>query len=328
MNGKRIEWIDVSKAQVIWLMVLGHIIGRDGLDGFIFNAIYSFHMPFFFFVSGFLHKTKSQNFITYTKANFLSLIIPYFFFRTVSFILLTPYFLFTKLNVSSYLNDVITGDATSPCGACWFLLCLFCVKELFFWLEKLPVSYKWLIVTLLALLSYFLPFRLFWNIDAAFMAIPFFFVGVQYKQIISAFLSQQRTKIDSILLIVPFFVLFLFLADMQGFVTLYETTFGKYPLLFYPCAFIGILVVLLLCCQLKSNYYIETYSKGTIIIMGLHGAIYPYLMLVYRVLLRPFLSAPLNLLCEIAISIIILLMLYYPIIWLQKYLPFFIGNRR
>lgn len=45
---KRIEWIDVAKGICIVLMVVGH----TRLPSIISNWIWSFHMPFFFFISG------------------------------------------------------------------------------------------------------------------------------------------------------------------------------------------------------------------------------------------------------------------------------------
>lgn len=63
-NVKRVEWIDCCKGFAIVLVVIGHIIdGYTGAHLFddysdhmlsIYNCIYSFHMPFFFVVSGFV----------------------------------------------------------------------------------------------------------------------------------------------------------------------------------------------------------------------------------------------------------------------------------
>ncbi len=46
---KRIEWVDIARGIGIILVILGHIgIGKVG------KFIYSFHIPLFFFLSGFL----------------------------------------------------------------------------------------------------------------------------------------------------------------------------------------------------------------------------------------------------------------------------------
>ena len=324
----RICWIDISKVLVIWLMVLGHILEKSGLDETIRELIYSFHMPFFFFVSGLLYKRKNCSFTDFTVGNAKSLLIPYVFLRLLSFLILIPYFIFRKSDISNYLYEFISGVADSPGGACWFLLCLFCLKEIYYWIDKLPLAYIWLVVILMGGVSYYIPERIFWNLDAAFMAMPFFMVGTQYKTIIIKYIEKKYSNFVKTLLLISSITLLFYLSNYQGFVSLYKTTFGSIPTLFYPCAFLGIGTVLLISRQLHSNTFIEIYSKGTIVIMGIHGAVYPYLMLGYRVFFRPMLSDYLNLTSEILISISIMLLMYFPIIWMQKYVPFLIGNRK
>jgi len=49
--------LDVMKGILILLVVLGHVIQRNIVnyeDNFIFRIIYSFHMPMFMFISGYI----------------------------------------------------------------------------------------------------------------------------------------------------------------------------------------------------------------------------------------------------------------------------------
>ena len=61
---KRIDWIDTAKALGIFLVFYGHLIENvsrcEGLDvAFLqYKFIYAFHMPFFFFISGFFGKKE------------------------------------------------------------------------------------------------------------------------------------------------------------------------------------------------------------------------------------------------------------------------------
>ena len=52
---ERYTWIDCIKGIGIFLVVLGHIYK----DNYIGQWIYSFHMPLFFMLSGYLMYTKS-----------------------------------------------------------------------------------------------------------------------------------------------------------------------------------------------------------------------------------------------------------------------------
>lgn len=51
----RIRWIDIFKRILISFVVLGH----SNIDYDIIKIIYSFHMPVFFMVSGYLLKMES-----------------------------------------------------------------------------------------------------------------------------------------------------------------------------------------------------------------------------------------------------------------------------
>ena len=328
MRQSRIEWVDISKVLVIWLMVLGHILEKKGMDNSVRNIIYSFHMPFFFFISGYLYKAKEKDILDFTKVNLRSLIVPYVFLRGLSFLLLIPYIYTTKYDISNFLYEFISGDSDSPGGASWFLLCLFLVKMIFFLLKTLSPIVVWILNVIMVIVAYYIPYRLFWNIDAAFMAFPFFYFAFQNKHIIKKFISINLNIFIVILFISFSFYLLIVLSSVQGFVTLYGSEFGNSPLLFYFSAIIGIVITISFCKRFYSSKIIETFSKGTIVIMGIHGAIYPYIMLLYHVFLRNSISDQLNFIFEVLISFFILIVLYYPIIILQRFFPVFIGNRR
>ena len=54
-TGNRLIYLDALRGFAILLVVVGHLIQynyQSALDDPIFNAIYSFHMPLFFFISG------------------------------------------------------------------------------------------------------------------------------------------------------------------------------------------------------------------------------------------------------------------------------------
>lgn len=67
---ERLNYIDYMKTSGIYLIVLGHMFPCPGT-----NFIYSFSVPLFFFISGFLFY-QSDSFNTFLRKNFYSLIIP------------------------------------------------------------------------------------------------------------------------------------------------------------------------------------------------------------------------------------------------------------
>ena len=79
---KRDKSIDFIKGIAIYLVVLAHcwLISSE-----IFNFIYSFHMPLFFCISGYLFSAK-RKYKSFLFAKFKALIVPYILFFIFSFL--------------------------------------------------------------------------------------------------------------------------------------------------------------------------------------------------------------------------------------------------
>lgn len=74
---ERLAYIDVARGFVIILMLIGHANAPDPLV----KAIFGFHMPFFFILSGFLYnkaKWSELGFKKFTVSKFKAYIVPYF----------------------------------------------------------------------------------------------------------------------------------------------------------------------------------------------------------------------------------------------------------
>jgi polysaccharide biosynthesis protein PslL len=86
---KRIEYLDIAKGIGILLVVLGHN-DFEVISLFVQRLIYSFHMPLFFFLSGYFLNTAVP-FFEFFKKRFNALLKPFFFtifliyFTSVSF---------------------------------------------------------------------------------------------------------------------------------------------------------------------------------------------------------------------------------------------------
>ena len=74
---KRIEYIDIARGIGILLVVMGHN-DFGVVSPFVYKVIYSFHMPLFFFLSGYFIN-PGVDFRTFFVKRFNSLLKPYFF---------------------------------------------------------------------------------------------------------------------------------------------------------------------------------------------------------------------------------------------------------
>lgn len=137
MITNRLYWIDWAKVIGIYLVILGHTEGVLG-----FNYIYSFHMPFFFIISGFLYKHVS--FKDEAKKSIRTLLIPYFCFNAVliCYSLLNGTFndtIIPNVLLSNQLQIKISGQH-NYFAPLWFVTSLFVLRIL----SSLLTSDKWM----------------------------------------------------------------------------------------------------------------------------------------------------------------------------------------
>jgi acyltransferase len=103
-------WVDCAKGWGILLVVLGHSHGPD----WICNIIFLFHMPVFFFLSGYLfnYPKYKDDFRQYLQKKTERLIIPYGFSYVIVLIIWALIFLTLLLFHISYQNEVFTLNPT------------------------------------------------------------------------------------------------------------------------------------------------------------------------------------------------------------------------
>ncbi|MDQ0198859.1 acyltransferase family protein [Neobacillus ginsengisoli] len=135
MSGKiRIKWLDTCKGIGILLVIIGH----TPINSSFRSIIYGFHMPLFFFISGYFFSiSKYDNFKKYFLAKVNSLLIPYFSFSIISFILLN-YLFHQPLNSKSFLFDLIVSKRNflSFDEPIWFLTSLFTIEMIYYFIVK------------------------------------------------------------------------------------------------------------------------------------------------------------------------------------------------
>lgn len=104
---------------------------------------------------------------------------------------------------------------------------------------------------------------------------------------------------------------------------------GSYPVLYYPAAFAGILMLVMVS-KLLDKYrtkVIYVISSGTIVIMGLHGIVLVYLKSAMKHLgLTGFDNYSMG--EKFLLGGMTIVVLYFVILWLQRYCPRYIGNRK
>lgn len=175
MSKIRFEWVDALKFLGIFAIYIGHLGAGAGK---IYPFVFSYHVPLFFFISGFFSKNlQGIAFHYFVIDKFKRLIIPYF---TFSFIILA----FDSLNSGADFQSIFKailhiayGVRNDPfVGTIWFINCLFVIILIDGVFLKL-IQNKYIIL-LISIVFFVISQRVldhnpllqpkwFWNIDSA-----------------------------------------------------------------------------------------------------------------------------------------------------------------
>lgn len=277
----RILWADQAKALAIWLMVICHF-GLPYPD--IVNFIYIFHMPLFFFISGYFDKGTSLN-LTYVKKCFKALIVPYFFFSICAFSIcwVSPYLhpelynndglpkTFLKAFVGMFLmEDRVRPYAFMPLGPLWFLVALFEVKILFSLMIKIWRFKKVGILVPIALCGLLFCHKFpYFSLDSACMALPIYFVGYICRKYNIIENVSQRWIAGLIWLAGLIYLIVIGLQN--GRIDMDGAQYGNHLSMFYVNAIVGSISVVFLFKSLNINWGgLECIGKRTLSILGTH----------------------------------------------------------
>ena len=186
----RIVWLDYGKALAIYLVVLAHTAIFKPVEAFI----YTFHMPFFFFMSGYLFSfDKYPSYLQFAKRRFKQLIIPYVILNLITYLL----WFFVLRKVGDDANEavsvfspliaaaVVNAKAMVHDVPLWFLAALFVVENLYYLLYK-NKRYNIIVTSILFVIVVinvtFNPVRLPFCLDIALVALLFYRLGCVLKE--------------------------------------------------------------------------------------------------------------------------------------------------
>lgn len=284
MNIKRDKGIDFIKGIAIILVVLGHVITNGVssqviINGYIIklcNIIYFFHMPLFFFISGYLTKKyiNENNNIDKEKVHkkILALIIPYISFSTI--------YLLTKIFFASsgaVINPVSIKDIVlimiKPIGEYWFLYALIVFNILYFGLQSRKLYY--LLGGVLAISCYFYRFELFQNIEGLRRSLPFFIYF--YLGNVFNILRTKKNKLINRLnkeIIIGLVVFFL--------VGLYNSQYLKDNMLLKLIYTNIIIILFFVGSSLLTDDFIEELGRNTMSIYLIH----PFFVVINKILFK------------------------------------------
>ncbi|MCM2532901.1 acyltransferase family protein [Neobacillus pocheonensis] len=280
---KRIDWLDVGKGLGMLLVMLGH----TDIPSPLRTYIYTFHMPFFFFLSGYLVKLKQfPNLKVFLFKRTKSLILPYLCFSLVAYLWFLLVFHFGLVDYHHNLLTPLIGSVvairksiwTVHSGALWFVACLFCTELLFYLISKIGRTKKAIgfFLILLSVLGCFynklvgqpLP----WSIDVAMISVGFYGAGFFYKEY--QMKLERFINLKTFVLLITMNILTGYLNFVQTGerVDFYNSSLGNI-VLFYLSAFSGIGAYVILIKRMKRNKSLQYIGKNSLVYLALHQKI-------------------------------------------------------
>ncbi|WML41199.1 acyltransferase family protein [Neobacillus sp. OS1-2] len=277
---QRVQWIDACKGVGIFLVIIGHTMIDNNLRG----QIYAFHMPLFFFISGYLFSIKKYpRFIELLISKCKSLLVPYISFAIISLVLLR-FFLQEPINIKAFFDSLMYSRRNNIYfdDPLWFLTSLFTMEVIYFFVTKYVKNDYFRLFIVLAT-SFFaissldvlaggniLP----WSFDQTLYYILYFGLGqfIKNKEILG---TRLRTSIRLIISSVVYIVLLIYpsiypnvveilngILNLPSNLTTYIVTVSW--------AVVAILFIIYISQFLSSISLINFLGKNSLILLGLH----------------------------------------------------------
>lgn len=311
-------------------MILGHM-GSTDIE--VKRWFYTFHMPCFFIISGYLHKNHDLSttskylllpVLIISSFNFIHRIVVMYFLLDVPFdptlyfaYPIAGFFLFPSSQISV---DLFTGF--------WYIALLLVFRV---WLSKFN-SFKSNIFALLVCFAYIAIIQIMklqsytqdFIIERSFYCYFFYYSGYLLRKSHFIEMAETLSRWKKAILSLLVFVLLCGLSLKSGGVDIYTGLYGNsFALYFILPLFYFINFALFFQTLPESVYrnkFILTTSKGTLLILGMHSII---ISDVGRVLKHTINLTPNYML----MGLMVLAILYYPILWCEKRLPIIIGKK-
>lgn len=337
-SGKiRVEWIDILRGMMMFLVVLGHTLTHKGLVRYIF----SFHMPIFFIISGMTFSfNKEFHPVKYLKKKAIGLLVPYF---SLNILVSGLWYLNGAIRGSNkttldlikgiFISNVDSGF-TMGSNTTWFITCLFLTDIYFFALKRLCKRDSILTAVVIGgAMAFYAAGGVkekgggIWHWQVVFTAAVFYLAGYLFMKHIKEIQKAVVSHVPAVLLLAGLLLLLGYrFSEWNGRVSMVNDSYKNIGL-FYAAAFATsfaiILLVMLLSempAFLRLMRPITFVGRNTLTYIAFHV---PIIKLVRWYFNDFFEARELHrLFCASLIYIGL-----FPVAWLiKKYLPFAVGR--
>lgn len=314
---KRLKYIDVVKGFSILLVVLGHILILYNPTSCFVIWIYSFHVPIFFILVGWLSYQKeynNQQLKKLLKKEAKSLLYPYFTFSFIFIILDILECLILKYPSKLILKDLILTISLYGIKTLWFLTSLFIAKSIYlfqqckFGRNGIYISNIIFIVIIYFLSQYLINViqdrdgiyvyirKIIQLIGRPLIALMYIYIG--------AFIHKKiKKEQNSCVLIIVLLFCNIVLGQLNGKVDLYTLKINNI-FLYYLSATLGSISIILFFKKIINIKILEFFGRNSLIVMATHQK-FPFITILKKIFEKINLYSDLTIIFTFLILIII-----------------------
>lgn len=261
----RIVFLDLARVIALLLVVFGHLY-PSGSDVNLY--IYAFHMPFFFLVSGYLHRNAETVPLILKMAK--RMLVPFCFFIVIGYL----YFVVKNHSLSldtlyNTARNIVYGKSITANVIIWFLLAMFYVRIMGNFFIKHPKY--WSVPIILLFVLFVVVRKNYFFLGSAMMAMPFYLAGYYGRRIIDAAVNNRYGVLIGLLCLIATIAI----SSINGKVSMMGFRFGRTSyewlsmVLFYSNGIIGSLMLLCFSGLVKKELKIvKLVSRCSISIVG------------------------------------------------------------
>lgn len=174
---KRLEWIDLAKGIGIILMVIGHM---PSIPSAVHNWIFSFHMPLFFFLSGYMFKKKKVK--VCFRNSIRKYLEPYFIYSVL--FIIVDYIFFKDINaMKESTKRFLLGQGGFD--VLWFFVSMFWIQTIYNFIEETIDDEKSVrsAVIALSVVATILKIGIAFKFSTSIVSILFFATGAEFRKV-------------------------------------------------------------------------------------------------------------------------------------------------
>lgn len=282
MDNERLKYIDLAKFVGIFCMVWCHA----GMQNVLTSIIYAFHMPLFFFLSGYLFdRSKDHEIKQFVTKRAYAVLVPYVFFSLI--LCYGSHGMKDWFFILYASRDALAN--ISSFTPLWFLPCFFCSSVLFFLINKVAKNKDvcfYLIVVIVGIVGFVmscfrgcLPYGYPFNFDTALVGVLLMGLGKATKVLNIKYLCVWGGVLLAFGVVMSLFNLPESLTYGNPHVEMATSSYGN-PLLFVINAWLICAGITILMKYLEEKIHVPNllklqafYGANTITILCIHGII-------------------------------------------------------